>query len=297
MAWREALFLATSTLPRRTSAASPSAATDPTATVVEDIWPNLTRLGLGVITGAAFGLPDRGDQKTEPVPSNHPPSGLAAQQTARFPSALDEVITNVVKLIVIPRSLLKYGPSSWRRLAASFDEVGSILHEIMDVKIQQTSDGETVQGDMLSGIIDSGILSSEPGDHTSAVGLSKSEVLGNTYMLALAGSRTTSDTLLYAFILLAMHPDVQEWVREEVDGVVAFEDENPLNWPYHALFPKLIAPLCVMVREFPHPALRRDKLSSSIRSILTGYRWKPSVSIRRLAPFPSGTLTPPNTCP
>lgn len=83
-------------------------------------------------------------------------------------------------------------------------------------------------------------------DPTNAT-LSEEEVQGNVFVLALGGSRTTSDTIHHALILLAVHPDIQEWVIQDIDRALASEESNPLKWHYQTLFPKLIAPLCVMV--------------------------------------------------
>jgi len=45
------------------------------------------------------------------------------------------------------------------------------------------------------------------------------EVMGNAFIFLFAGHETTANTLHYALILLAQHPDIQEFLLEEVDGV------------------------------------------------------------------------------
>lgn len=79
--------------------------------------------------------------------------------------------------------------------------------------------------------------------------LSQSEVIGNIFMITLAGSGTTADTMHFAMILLALHPDVQSWVLEELDSVTE-EFRGDLN--YTQAFPKLIRIHCVMVGS-PNP--------------------------------------------
>lgn len=80
--------------------------------------------------------------------------------------------------------------------------------------------------------------------------LSQSEVIGNIFMITLAGSGTTADTMHFAMILLALHPDVQCWVLEELDNVT---EEFRGDLTYAQAFPKLARIHCVMVGN-PNPS-------------------------------------------
>ncbi|KAI9847766.1 MAG: hypothetical protein M1830_007328 [Pleopsidium flavum] len=171
------------------------------------------------------------------------------------------MINNFIKLLVIPGWMLRLGPSSWRVLHASFDDVGDLLKEIMDTQIRKQTlrkDGyqsQVTQKSILGELVRSGGMVIGDADdkpdkeqrNEVIATMTREEVLGNTFILALAGSRTTADSLLYSFVLLAMHPNVQKWLHEEIDNALSAEDEDPAQWRYETLFPKLIAPLCVMM--------------------------------------------------
>jgi cytochrome P450 len=47
----------------------------------------------------------------------------------------------------------------------------------------------------------------------------ESEVLGDSFIMLLAGHETTANTLLYATLLLAQHPAFQEQVLGEIDRI------------------------------------------------------------------------------
>jgi cytochrome P450 len=78
-------------------------------------------------------------------------------------------------------------------------------------------------------------------------GLTDAEVLGNVYIFSLAGHETTATTLRFALVLLAMHQDVQEELFAETRKVIGDELDDPADWDYASLFPRLVTPLCIMV--------------------------------------------------
>lgn len=276
--WIEALSLSTTMLARWTSTSKslPTANREtPSRTyIVEDMSPDMTTLGLSVITTAGFGLPisfqnHRGNMISQDeigdVDSRRNWSGLDANRVALFPKYFEYLVSNVIKLVVIPSPILRLGPSSWRALATAFHEVKSMFRDMMDIEVKRqkmpstSAEQQHVKRGVLGEIVNSGGLLEGNVENTSqnkevdpaiVAALSKEEVQGNIFMLALAGSRTTSDTLLFSCILLALHPDIQDWVVQDIDKAVADEDKDPLKWRYQTLFPKLIAPLCVMVGLF-----------------------------------------------
>ncbi|KAL8858263.1 MAG: hypothetical protein Q9178_005126, partial [Gyalolechia marmorata] len=76
--------------------------------------------------------------------------------------------------------------------------------------------------------------------------LSIDEILGNIFVFNFAGHDTTSISLAYALFLLVAHPEVQDWISEEINFYLASED-NPSQWQYEATFPKLQRCLAVLL--------------------------------------------------
>jgi len=63
--------------------------------------------------------------------------------------------------------------------------------------------------------------------------LSIDEILGNIFVINIAGHDTTAGTLAFAMILLATNPEVQEWLYEEIIAVA--QGKPAEKWDY-ALF-------------------------------------------------------------
>ncbi|KAF2656622.1 cytochrome P450 [Lophiostoma macrostomum CBS 122681] len=87
---------------------------------------------------------------------------------------------------------------------------------------------------------------------TNSKGLTIDELLGNIYLINIAGHDTTANTLAYSVVNLAMRPDVQNWLSEEIKAVVG--DDPSETWNYESTFKHLKRPLAIMyetLRLFP----------------------------------------------
>ncbi|GME43476.1 Cytochrome P450 [Neofusicoccum parvum] len=63
-----------------------------------------------------------------------------------------------------------------------------------------------------------------------------------------AGHDSTDHSLTYVFYLLVAHPEVQDWINEEIRHV--FKDSDVSTWSYKS-FPQLPRCLAVLVRTPP----------------------------------------------
>ncbi|CAI6091937.1 unnamed protein product [Clonostachys chloroleuca] len=71
----------------------------------------------------------------------------------------------------------------------------------------------------------------------STGGLTEDEIYGNMYIFSFAGHDSTTHTLTFALMLMAVNPDVQDWISAEVRHV--FGEQDPSNWNYGTGFPRL----------------------------------------------------------
>ena len=67
-------------------------------------------------------------------------------------------------------------------------------------------------------------------------GLTVEEIFDNIFVINFAGHDTTANTLAFSMLLLAAHPEVQDWVAEELQTVTHCDTDK---WNYNALFPDL----------------------------------------------------------
>ena len=67
--------------------------------------------------------------------------------------------------------------------------------------------------------------------------LSVDEMLGNIFVFNFAGHDTTAISLAFSMLLLVAHPDIQDWISEELNYYL--EAREGERWGYEANYPKL----------------------------------------------------------
>lgn len=112
-------------------------------------------------------------------------------------------------------------------------EWGNYMDEIFQIKKSQVASGQDAHGmDLFRALIrNSGILESNQSS------VQKSDLLGNAFVLMLAGHETTANALHYSLIFLAMRWSSQKKLQAEIDEVI---QGRPIEeWKYEAIFQKL----------------------------------------------------------
>lgn len=135
----------------------------------------------------------------------------------------------------------------------------------------------------------------EAGGEQSSVRLSDDEIKGNMFIFNIAGHDTTANTLAYAVALLAVHPEVQKWVLEEVEEVFRENGEGALV--YEELFPRLKRCMAVLVRFISLPG-SFSAFSCLVSSplpifLLSSSLYTPLLHILRLFPLSCPSPTSP----
>lgn len=69
--------------------------------------------------------------------------------------------------------------------------------------------------------------------------LTRDEIIGNAFIMKLAGHETTANTLHFTFIYLAMNPSAQRRLQEDVDAIIG--DSDPSSWDYDTLVNTMMA--------------------------------------------------------
>ncbi|KAI9039439.1 cytochrome P450 [Aspergillus affinis] len=207
---------------------------------------DILKLTLNVICGAGFGVslpfqPESRETATDDITSlfkdtDTPPEGFTYTFRAVIEymnSRLNTVVlANMVFPKWIPRILMPFFKSDF----LAYED----LKHYLDGLIESSKRGKNRNNthDLLQGIIQS---------QQKHGGLTDCEIIGNLHIFTIAGHETTATTLRFALVLLAMHPDVQEWLQDCVDEVIQDQPSDPKEWEYGVMFPRLIAPLCVML--------------------------------------------------
>ncbi|KAG1746237.1 cytochrome P450 [Suillus occidentalis] len=173
-------------------------------------------LSLFVIGAASFGRPMSWKEDAV-VPLGH-------QLT--FKDALRTVAQDVILQCLVPRWAMGL-TKRLRRARLAFDELHQYLTELIHERqgFQPEEDNHDILSSLLSANDDKTLSNGE-------VKLSDSELIGNIFILLVAGHETTAHTLSFVFALLALHPDKQEEMYQHIkrvlpDGTMPTYDDIP----------------------------------------------------------------------
>lgn len=171
--------------------------------------------------------------------------GITENAVEDYTAAIHTALENFVTILAIHEALLRVGMKTMKKIAQDAAFVHQFLKEAVRLSpSERRPSTPTPKGDRIS-IFDKLVDDGMKGRGDSGV-LKESEVIGDIFMLTLAGSGSTSDTVALCLVLLALHQDVQEWVHEEIaarDGCRVSPNEP---WSYED-GSSLVRPLCVLV--------------------------------------------------
>lgn len=224
--------------------------------IVPGLQDDITKLTLNIFCGAGFGvhLPFKPSLESTAEKANvhdqfrdsaTPPPGY----DFTFRSVAEYIGPNLTSIFlavgILPKWLSRILRSFFKTPLKAYHNLGKYLRALITMSQEEESNAHN----LLAGLVRA--RRQEQGNEGTkskyGAGLSDEEILGNLFMFTIAGHETSSTSLRFAFVLLAMHQDIQDWLYEGVKEAVADEPEDPAGWDYSRVFPKLITPLCVMV--------------------------------------------------
>ncbi|KAI8630633.1 cytochrome P450 [Xylariaceae sp. FL1651] len=201
---------------------------------VEDSPSDIMTLTLHVLISVGLGKTYDFDGGTRDLDENH---------TQSYREALQTILENLLvvfltKTIPFPTIAL---PASLRKVKDSVRELKDYMSEMMAEQRLATHKPDAVAKDNLMSVL---LKASESkGDDGRSI-LSDEEIFGNLFIYNFVGHDTTANTLLYCLYLLSVHPEIQEWIREEI--AVVFHDIDVQDWEYEKAFPRLTRCLALM---------------------------------------------------
>ncbi|KAF1916394.1 cytochrome P450 monooxygenase-like protein [Ampelomyces quisqualis] len=159
-----------------------------------------------------------------------------------YRQALSELLHNIMLTLIIPPRFLSKSPIvAHREVAKALGEWGQYMDELYELKKTQVASGDAKGGmDLFEALIrGSGILDEK------TINLQKSDLLGNAFVLMLAGHETTANTLHFSLIYLAMHSASQRRLQEDIEGNT--EGKPVEAWTYDEHFPKFFGSMTAAV--------------------------------------------------
>lgn len=220
-------------------------------------------LALNIIAQIGFGLrllwpqqqmPADADAHSRKYGARDPPAG----HSMTFADSLAAVLEKILLCLLIPPSLLKILPFRTTRTAWAarwnFEQyMDEFLREKKaDVEAEGSSEDDgTGRGmDIMGQLVRNNYGASRKAkkaskgagneDAAAAPLLSDSEIIGNCFIILVAGHETTANTLHFTLISLATHPAAQRALQADVDRLLG-RDSDPRAWSYEASINALMA--------------------------------------------------------
>ena len=114
------------------------------------------------------------------------------------------------------------------------------MSEVNEEEKQMVLKGEPGDGNLMTSLIRASIGTRDTSD-SSQIGdedrLTESEFYGNIFVFNFAGHDTTAHLLVFAIVILAAYPDVQEWLSEEIRHVLGTKVAEESD--HQSVFPRL----------------------------------------------------------
>ncbi|KAL8915823.1 MAG: hypothetical protein Q9172_006636 [Xanthocarpia lactea] len=162
---------------------------------------------------------DRDDAMKDVAPSSH---------SLTFSEAINAVLSNLATLFGLPKWLLAVSPlQSHQKAYLGYLEWRQYMYEMRNSVQSQL---ETVKRKEEPCFLESLVINSES-EPDGSQSLSEAEVLGNMFFYVMAGFDTTSTTLSFVFLLLALHPSCQSLLQQQLDQV--FGSKPVSEWNAH----------------------------------------------------------------
>ncbi|KAI5119154.1 hypothetical protein M0805_005233 [Coniferiporia weirii] len=145
-----------------------------------------------------------------------------------FKDALHITSQDMILGVIIPKWAMGFN-QRFRNVRTAFADLQKYMQEMIDER--RNAENKPERHDLFSSLLDA---NQEAEDVKTR--LSDAELIGNIFIFLLAGHETTAHTLCFTFGLLALYPDQQEILYQNIISVLpdgrlpAYEDMNSLSY-------------------------------------------------------------------
>ncbi|KAI4224912.1 MAG: hypothetical protein L6R36_004312 [Xanthoria steineri] len=225
-------------------------------------------VSLHVMSGAIFGksYPFRGADQEIPA---------SKDDSSSYGEALKIILDRCIPLVVLGRKNLNnpWLPRKLRELYQATLVFQQHMTEAYESEKQVMMRKDKLENNLMTSLVRASLANvdqkgSTPGGHHE--GLTEEEVYGNVFVFNFAGHDATANSLAIGICLLATRPDIQDWISEEINAVLAGVDSTKSS--YEATFrrlPRCLAVVFETVRLYTAVAIAKST-GSSARSLKLG---------------------------
>lgn len=201
-----------------------------------EILDGLHNIAINVLGQAGYG------QSTPWSPEPYKSANLQKEKLSYF-NAIGLITIMLLEAAFLPPKFMKlsFMPPALKLLGKAMEDLPRLARELLDSERQVAKQGSGPRSNLLSMLVQ--FSDSGKSEGSSDLYLTEEEIRGNLFTFSAAGFDTTANTMGYAVILLALRPQWQDWMQEELRTL----DMDESEWEYEATFPNCKRVLAVMV--------------------------------------------------
>ncbi|KAI1123227.1 cytochrome P450 [Nemania abortiva] len=192
-------------------------------------------LALNIISYVGFGLrlvwpgqplPDDADSKMAKYASFEPPEG----HTLTFSESIGGILKHLLPLLLTPSVVLNNVPLRvFQEAKEARENYESYMQEFLQEKAQNIRRGEKEVGMDIMGSLVATSYQEEGGK--AGIKMNDSEIIGNAFIMFLAGHETTANVMHFSMLELANNPAAQRRLQQDIDTILG-RDTDPATWNY-----------------------------------------------------------------
>jgi cytochrome P450 len=197
----------------------------------------LRSIAIHVLGSAGYGVSQPWKEEVQELEPGHKVSYI---------DALHAVVNDFILLVVLPAKVLAlpFMPKAAQKLGISAQEFPVYTREMLERERTLAASSTQPRNNLMSTLVKaSDEEKKQDTKNKMSQSLSEHELAGNLYLFTIAGFDTTANTLAYAVTTLAVYPEWQDWIIEEIDSVL----KHGGGTDYETIFPKLGRCLALMV--------------------------------------------------
>ncbi|EFX01173.1 cytochrome p450 monooxygenase [Grosmannia clavigera kw1407] len=194
------------------------------------------KLALHIIGYVGFGLrfvwpgerlPAEADLRLNKYGSLEPPAG----HSMTFAVSVERVLHRIILLLMLPGWLLRALPFlATHEAYEAGDNYRRYMREFLTEKAAAVRAGDRGEGGM---DIMGQLVRTQQEDRSGEGRLTDEEIIGNAFVMLVAGHETTANTLHFTLLELAANPAAQRALQADIDRLLG-RDSDPATWDYEA---------------------------------------------------------------
>lgn len=176
------------------------------------------------------------------------------EDSSSYGDALRVILDRCIPLIILGRKNLSkpWLPRSFKELYRATLVFQDHMTKVYENEKQAMIRGGKQEHNLMTSLVRASQVNISQKEDGSAgfnqEGLTEEEIYGNIFVFNFAGHDATANSLVLGIALLATRPDVQDWIAEEIDLILAGLNSGESS--YESVYPQLKRCLAVTVSIF-----------------------------------------------